>query len=429
MRPQRIALVRYAAWLVLVACLTASSPLAASTGYCPTPYCGTGRPDPWPGDVPLPNEQLAAAYLTRYGQPPGSGGSRAGYCCELFGVNYTILEGMCRAGQIPAAAFSEPSSPTTFAARLRASIAEVQALPAAYLDGLRALDQDAAAGKVDESTYARRRSALQGLVPHSKSTGHNCLATTTEATDASFAIGRGSPTACQWWLLTVWPTPPPPVVRKDKPPGVFSEKHPQHGCMVPWTNTCGDHAVQAGEDATTCPADVAPPAPRCGDSHADPGETCSSCPADLGPCPPPPPRCGDGHVDAGETCVICPADAGACPPPPPPVTALALGAGSRFKVEAAWRTPIGTTGIGHPRPLVADTGAFWFFSPTNLELLVKVLDGCAASSHYWVFAGGLTNVEVTLTVTDTSTGAARVYTNPQGVACAPIQDTAAFPCP
>jgi hypothetical protein len=41
----------------------------------------------------------------------------------------------------------------------------------------------------------------------------------------------------------------------------------------------------------------------------------------------------------------------------------------------------------------------------------------------------LTNVSVTLTVTDTVTGAVRTYTNPQGTAFAPIQDTNAFVCP
>ena len=34
-----------------------------------------------------------------------------------------------------------------------------------------------------------------------------------------------------------------------------------------------------------------------------------------------------------------------------------------------------------------------------------------------------------LTVTDTQTGAIRTYTNPQGTAFEPIQDTHAFPCP
>jgi hypothetical protein len=29
-----------------------------------------------------------------------------------------------------------------------------------------------------------------------------------------------------------------------------------------------------------------------------------------------------------------------------------------------------------------------------------MIDGCGLNGHYWVFAGGLTNVKVVLTVTD-----------------------------
>jgi len=47
-----------------------------------------------------------------------------------------------------------------------------------------------------------------------------------------------------------------------------------------------------------------------------------------------------------------------------------------------------------------------------------------------VFAGGPTDVNVVVTVTDTQTGATRTYTNPQSIAFQPIQDTGAFPsCP
>jgi hypothetical protein len=81
-------------------------------------------------------------------------------------------------------------------------------------------------------------------------------------------------------------------------------------------------------------------------------------------------------------------------------------------------------------PLTADTGAFWFFGANNIEVLVKVLDGCEVNSRRWIFAGGLTNAQVILTVTDTQTGVVRTYTNPQGVAFEPIQDTSAFAtCP
>lgn len=77
-----------------------------------------------------------------------------------------------------------------------------------------------------------------------------------------------------------------------------------------------------------------------------------------------------------------------------------------------------------------DVGGFFFFSPDNTEMLVKVLDGCAANDHFWVFAGSLTNVEYEITVTDTATGLSKVFTNPLGQPAAPIVDTQAFAsCP
>jgi hypothetical protein len=63
-------------------------------------------------------------------------------------------------------------------------------------------------------------------------------------------------------------------------------------------------------------------------------------------------------------------------------------------------------------------------------MVVKVLNGCGLNSRYWTFAGGLTNVLVNLTVTDTQTGAVRTYSNPQNQAFLPIQDTSSFStCP
>jgi hypothetical protein len=99
---------------------------------------------------------------------------------------------------------------------------------------------------------------------------------------------------------------------------------------------------------------------------------------------------------------------------------------SRFKVEVTWRVPSqGTTGVGTAVPVSSDTGAFWFFSSNNLELLLKVVDGRAVNSHFWVFYGALSNVEYTITVTDTVTGTVKTYLNPSGN-LASVADTAAF---
>ena len=100
--------------------------------------------------------------------------------------------------------------------------------------------------------------------------------------------------------------------------------------------------------------------------------------------------------------------------------------GGRFAVSAHWTKPDNTSGDGTGVPLTDDSGYFWFFDSTNIETTVKVLNGCAIDNAYWVFAAGLTNVEVLLTVVDTKTGVQYTKTNPQGTAFAPIQDTGAF---
>ena len=99
---------------------------------------------------------------------------------------------------------------------------------------------------------------------------------------------------------------------------------------------------------------------------------------------------------------------------------------NRFQAVATWVTPDGQAGGGHATALTADTGTFWFFDKANVEVVLKVLDGCALSNTFWVFAGGLTNVQVTIQVTDTFTGLSKTYVNPQGTAFQPIQDTGAF---
>lgn len=109
--------------------------------------------------------------------------------------------------------------------------------------------------------------------------------------------------------------------------------------------------------------------------------------------------------------------------------ALSLRSG-RFRVAVSWKTPDGRSGAGHAVPLTEDSGLFWFFNEANIELIVKVLDGCGVNGHYWVFAGGLTDVQATVVVTDTTDGDTRTYVNPQGTAFQPIQDTKAFEsCP
>jgi hypothetical protein len=110
-------------------------------------------------------------------------------------------------------------------------------------------------------------------------------------------------------------------------------------------------------------------------------------------------------------------------------TTLCLNNG-RFQVRATFQTPAGQSGAARVEKLTGDTGYLWFFDPSNVEVVVKVLNGCGFNNRYWVFAGGLTNVRTVINVTDTQTGATRRYVNPQSTAFQPIQDTGAFAtCP
>ncbi len=105
-------------------------------------------------------------------------------------------------------------------------------------------------------------------------------------------------------------------------------------------------------------------------------------------------------------------------------TDLCLGIPGRFRTSVVWSTQE-TANLGSAIPITANTGAFWFFDPTNLELVVKVLDAREVNGKVWVFFGALSNVEYTLTVTDTQTGAVKTYVNPQGQLTS-FADTGAF---
>jgi hypothetical protein len=113
----------------------------------------------------------------------------------------------------------------------------------------------------------------------------------------------------------------------------------------------------------------------------------------------------------------------------PGATALCLGAAGRFRIEAAFDTG-SQQGQAQAVKLTDDSGYLWFFSASNVEAVVKVLDACSFNQRFWVYAGGLTNVRTTITITDTVKGTAKTYINPLGTAFQPIQDVNAFAtCP
>jgi plastocyanin len=122
------------------------------------------------------------------------------------------------------------------------------------------------------------------------------------------------------------------------------------------------------------------------------------------------------------------AEIGACVPG---ADALCL-TGGRFKASVDWHTATDTgSGVAVPLPAAPQSGLFYFFDPTNIEMLIKVLNACVPPfNHYWVFFAATTNVEFAVVVADTQTGKTVAYFNPLNRSAPPIQDINAFAtCP
>lgn len=108
----------------------------------------------------------------------------------------------------------------------------------------------------------------------------------------------------------------------------------------------------------------------------------------------------------------------------PDQTTLCLNQG-RFKVQVSFQTSTIPAGVGKALPLTGDTGSFWFFTPGNIEMTIKVVDGRVVNGKFWFFAGALSDVAYTITVTDLTTGAVKTYSATRGIQTA-LNDTSAF---
>lgn len=98
-----------------------------------------------------------------------------------------------------------------------------------------------------------------------------------------------------------------------------------------------------------------------------------------------------------------------------------------FEIKVNWRNqhpPFGT-GTGHAIQGTPETGYFWFFSPSNVELVVKIIDGHEVNGHDWVFLGSLSDIEYDVAVRNIETGDVKTYTNAAGNICGQA-DTVAF---
>lgn len=103
----------------------------------------------------------------------------------------------------------------------------------------------------------------------------------------------------------------------------------------------------------------------------------------------------------------------------------------RFAIEAEFRTFDDRRDEARSSSQsTSDSALFYFFNDRNLEILVKMINGCTNNDHFWVFAAATTNLEYTLRVTDTVRGVTTTYQNPLGVASPAITDTRALAtCP
>jgi hypothetical protein len=115
-------------------------------------------------------------------------------------------------------------------------------------------------------------------------------------------------------------------------------------------------------------------------------------------------RLAAGRLPQGGTCV-------------PSDTALCL-LDHRFRVEMDWQNQYnGTAGTGGAKPYTNLAGQFYFTDPSNIEVLVKILD---FGDQILVLYGALSDLEYTLHITDTITGERQTYNNPPGNYCGGI---------
>lgn len=84
-----------------------------------------------------------------------------------------------------------------------------------------------------------------------------------------------------------------------------------------------------------------------------------------------------------------------------------------------WRNPgNGQAGQAGAAPLSQLNGAFYFTDKNSLELMTKIID---QGDRVDFFYGTLTDLEYTITVTDTATGAVKTYRNPAGRYCGGLE--------
>ena len=108
---------------------------------------------------------------------------------------------------------------------------------------------------------------------------------------------------------------------------------------------------------------------------------------------------------------------------------------NRFRVTMTAHDDPARTGKTVSGQTIPKNTDFGFFStpglsndPSNVEAFVKAINATSFDGHYWIFLGGLTDVEYTIKVVDTTTGKANTYFKPLHSTCG-LNDVNAFNAP
>lgn len=107
----------------------------------------------------------------------------------------------------------------------------------------------------------------------------------------------------------------------------------------------------------------------------------------------------------------------------------------RFEAKVTWTTASGPGSanvmfFGGQRASTEETAFFQFFSPTNFEMGLKILNACIPvfNNKYWIFISGLTDQGWLVRIRDTSTGQVQTYNNTLGTLSTTFRDQSSFSC-
>jgi hypothetical protein len=110
------------------------------------------------------------------------------------------------------------------------------------------------------------------------------------------------------------------------------------------------------------------------------------------------------------------------PIPCTPGSTTACLLSNRFSIQIAYRNQFATppttgsfvTARLNPAATNPDTALFGFANAQDVEVVVRLVDARPFAPRFDVYFGGMTDVEYTVTVTDTQTGLVKTYKNDPG---------------